>query len=95
MGMLLMRAACSPEEDLLVGQVSLPPLRAILLHAGLDLFSNRLPPPGAIGIEKLLSYVGPALLVAAVRPQARELLSGVASGSLGWRQVFEFARAAM
>ena len=100
MGLLLMRAAClGAEEPLTAGHVSLPPLRAVLLHFVLDAASNALPPPGAIGLEKLLAYLGPALLVVAARPQARELVSGLAAllkdGQLDWRQMVAYARAAL
>ena len=92
---LLMRAACLPDQPLLVGQFALPPLRAILLHLLLDGMSNALPPPGAIGIEKLLCHLGSAILVATVRPQGRAIVSEVISGGFDWRQVLEYVRSAI
>jgi len=91
MGMVLMRAAVGPDQAIELGALALPPLRAVLLHLLLDNFSNGLAPPGAIGVEKLLAFVGPAVLVAVVRPQAREMVGGILQSG-GWREVLSQMR---
>jgi len=100
MGLLLLRAAAAPTDPIDVGgALSLSPLRCVLIHLLLDHFSNALPPPGARGVEKLLAHFGVAVLVAAVRPQARELVAGALEGAAesgwDWKQMLGYVRAAL
>ena len=100
LGLLLLRAAEMPSEPLEIGAYAVKPLRAVLYHVVLDWFSNSLPsPPRPLGIEKLLSMLGAALLIAAVDPAMREgvlgaVQEGVQEGG-GWQRVVELARAAL
>ena len=67
MGVLLMRAAIAPDELVSVGSWAMPVLRVALMHAALDVGSNAL--PNSVGVDKLFSWVGAAVAVAATRPQ--------------------------
>ena len=96
MGLLLLRAAALPTEPVRVGLVALPPLRCVLLHLLVDHLSNALPPPGALGVEKLLLNVGVALLVATMGQGARELVMGAwHDGDGDWREMLNILRAAL
>ena len=58
--------------------------------------SRSLPsPPRPLGIEKLLSLLGAALLIAAVEPAMQESVLGVVQGGGGWQRVVELAREAL
>jgi hypothetical protein len=56
--------------------------------------SNSLPPPGAIGIEKLLAYAGAAVMVALVQPQAWESLTSLFESGADLQQLLETLKAA-
>ena len=96
MGLLLLRAAALPTEPVRVGSVALPPLRCVVLHLLVDHLSNALPPPGVLGVEKLLLNVGVALLVATMGQGARELVLGAwHDGGGDWREMLNILRSAL
>lgn len=96
LGWILLRAAALPTESIEIGGHSIKPLRAIAYHLVLDVMSNALPsPPRPLGIEKLLSLAGAALLIAAVEPAMRESVLGAVQHDGGWRRVVELVRAAL
>ena len=78
-----------------LGTATLPPLRVALIHIGLDAVSNALPPPPAVGLEKLLPLLGAAGLVSAVQPQLRELFAGATAGGWDWKAMLEYFKAAI
>lgn len=98
MGVLLTRAALLPHTPISVGGTwELPPLRAALLHIALDAGSNGATSVdgGAIlGIEKVLSMLGAAVLVALTRPTLSAQLAETVRGG-DWRGLLAAARAAI
>ena len=50
--------------------------------------------PEVLGIEKLLAFLGAALVVAVRRPQLRECI-GECIAQDGWQGVFEYVKAAI
>jgi hypothetical protein len=68
----------------------------VVLHLLVDHLSNALPPPGVLGVEKLLLNVGVALLVATMGQGARELVLGAwHDGGGDWREMLNILRSAL
>lgn len=69
-----------------------PPRPFVPFPQLLDNLSNA---GSALGVEKLLAHFGAALMVALLRPQARELVAGAFEGGWDPQQLLSYLRAAL